>query len=616
MRQVVLDFETFYSREYSLKNMTPIEYVLDPRFELIGCAVIEGEDEPFWVDGAEFPSYLSRLDASDTMMISHNALFDMCITAWRFNFVPKLMVDTMGMARALLQYRIPSGKVSLQSCAMALEVGIKGDILKSLEGYNAAAVKQAGLWDQYINYALNDAELCKKIYDKLKGGFPASEYVVMDSIIRCAITPQFEVDQYALALHLHTIKQSKQTLLAKCALMGIEKREDLQSAEKFAQALSAFGVDPPRKISKLTGKETYAFAKTDPGLIRLEYHDNPDVQALVAARLGIKSTIEETRTARLLNIAKLTPKLPVPLKYGGAHTHRLSGDWSLNLQNLPRGSVMRAALKAPANHKVVTCDASQIEARITALLCGARTLVEQFRAGEDTYSSFASEVYGRPINKSQNPSERFVGKQAILGLGFGMGAPRFHTQIKSDSYKQGISVDVDENKAIEVVSIFRKTYPQFRATWDILGGALGRMAANKELSETFGPVRLEYQRILLPNGLALQYYNLCQEDNQWVYHYGREKRKLFGGKVLENIVQALARIIVLDAAVRLRRILRVYGVQLVHCVHDELVYIVPDELVNVVKKFVHDEMVRPPTWMPDLPLAAEVGVGDNYGDAK
>jgi DNA polymerase I-like protein with 3'-5' exonuclease and polymerase domains len=616
MRQVVLDFETFYSKDYSLKNMTPIEYVLDPRFEMIGCAVIEDEGEPFWVDGDKFTDYLSGLDASDTMMISHNALFDMCIVAWCYHFVPKLMVDTMGMARALLQYRIPTGRVSLSSCAMALDVGVKGDAVTKVEGYNAAAIKQAGLWDEYVNYAINDAELCKKIYDKLKPSFPPSEYVVMDSIIRCVMQPKFEVDQYALAMHLHSIKQNKQTLLAKCALMGIEKREDLQSAEKFAQALQTFGVDPPRKVSKLTGKETYAFAKTDPGLIKLEYHENPDVQALVAARLGIKSTIEETRTARLLNIAKLTPKLPVPLKYGGAHTHRLSGDWSLNLQNLPRGSVMRDALKAPANHKVVTCDASQIEARITALLCGARNLIEQFRNGEDTYSIFATEVYGRPINKRDNPAERFVGKQAILGLGFGMGAPRFHTQIKSDSYKQGIKVDVDENKAIEVVGIFRKTYPKFQETWNILGGALGRMATNKELSETFGPVRMEYQRILLPNGLALQYHNLRQEDNNWVYDYGREKRKLFGGKVLENIVQALARIIVFDAMVRLRRILRVYDVRLVHTVHDELVYVVPNELVNVVKKIVHDEMVRPPTWMSDLPLAAEVGVGDNYGDAK
>jgi hypothetical protein len=615
MKQVVLDFETFYTKEYSLRNMTPVEYVLDPRFELIGCAVIEDGGDPFWVNGDSFQSYLSGLDPSDTMMISHNALFDMCITAWRFKYVPRLMTDTMGMARALLQYRIPTGNVSLSACAMALELGVKGDTLTKVEGMNAAAIRSAGLWDAYVNYSLNDVELAKGIYERLKPRFPPSEYVVMDSVLRSAITPQFELDQQKLSLHLHMIQQAKLTLLNKCAAFGIESRFELQSAERFATALRGFGVEPPMKISKQTGKETYAFAKTDPGMMVLEYHDNPDVQALVAARLGVKSTIEETRTQRLLNISRLTPKMPIPLKYGGAHTHRLSGDWRLNMQNLPRGSVMRDALKAPTNHKVVTCDASQIEARITALLCGQENLVQQFRNGDDTYSIFASEVYGRNINKRDNPAERFVGKQAILGLGFGMGATRFHAQIKSDSYKQKINVKIDDNEAIKIVNIFRRKYPKFRDGWNKLTDGLALMASPGE-SMTFGPVRLEYQHIVLPNGLDLYYNNLRSTDEGWVYEYGRETRKLFGGKVLENIVQALARIIVFDAMVRLRKLLKVFDVQMAHTVHDELVYIVPDELVNVVKQIVLEEMVRPPKWMENLPLAAEVGVGQTYGDAK
>jgi hypothetical protein len=616
MKQVILDFETFYTKEYSLRNMTPIEYVLDPRFELIGCAVIEDGGDPFWVDGDKFQAYLSRLDPSDTMMISHNALFDMCITGWRFKYVPRLMVDTMGMARALLQYRIPTGNVSLSACAMALELGVKGDTLTKVEGMNAAAIRSAGLWDAYVNYSLNDVELCKGIYERLKPRFPATEYVVMDSVLRSAITPQFELDQEKLALHLHIIQQAKMTLLQKCAAFGIESKFELQSAERFATALRGFGIEPPMKISKQTGKETYAFAKTDPGMMVLEYDENPDVQALVAARLGVKSTIEETRTQRLLNISRLTTKMPIPLKYGGAHTHRLSGDWRLNMQNLPRGSVMRDALKAPANHKVVTCDAAQIEARITALLCGESDLVAQFKKGDDTYAIFASDVYGREITKHEHPAERFVGKQAILGLGFGMGAARFYTQIKSDSHKQKIKININENEATRIVNVFRKKHSKFRDNgWNKLTAGLTAMASPGE-SVTFGPVRLEYQHIVLPNGLDLYYNNLRSTDDGWVYEYGRETRKLFGGKVLENIVQALARIIVFDAMVRLRKLLKVYDVQMAHTVHDELVYIVPDELVNVVKQIVLEEMVRPPKWMADLPLAAEGGVGQTYGDAK
>lgn len=616
MKQVVLDFETFYSKEYSLRHMTPIEYVLDPRFELIGCAVIEDEDEPFWVEGDKFADYLSRLDATQTMLISHNALFDMCITAWKFGFIPKLMVDTLGMARALLAHKIPTGSLALGSCAMALDLGVKGDTVTRVEGMNAAAIKAAGLHDAYIKYSLNDAVLCKGVFDKLKVEFPTTEYVVMDSIIRCAIIPQFELDQNLLALHLHQIKEAKEALIGKCLLFGLKDKSELQSAEKFAEMLRLFGIEPPMKVSKTTGKETYAFAKTDPSMMMLEMHDDINVQALVAARLGVKSTIEETRTQRLLNIARLTPKMPIPLRYGGAHTHRLSGDWRLNMQNLPRGSAMRAALKAPPNHKVVTCDASQIEARITARLCGQSNLVQQFQRGEDTYSIFASEVYGREINKRDNPAERFVGKQAILGLGFGMGAPRFYNQIKSDSYKQGIKIDIDLNECTRIVNVFRRTYPEFQRTWSWLNSRLQEMT-NAWFTENFGPVTMEHNRIRLPNGLYLYYDNLQQENGGWVYTYGRETRKLFGGKVLENIVQALARIIVFDAAVRLRqRLIRGYGIQLAHTVHDELIYVTHEHCAGEVAQLVHDEMVKPPEWMVDLPLAAEVGIGDNYGEAK
>jgi hypothetical protein len=419
-------------------------------------------------------------------------------------------------------------------------------------------------------------------------------------------------------LHLHIIQQAKTDAPAEVyAAFGIESKFELQSAERFATALRGFGIEPPMKISKQTGKETYAFAKTDPGMMVLEYDENPDVQALVAARLGVKSTIEETRTQRLLNISRLTTKMPIPLKYGGAHTHRLSGDWRLNMQNLPRGSVMRDALKAPANHKVVTCDAAQIEAtNYSTSLWRTVTFSTNSRNGDDTYSIFASEVYGREINKHENPAERFVGKQAILGLGFGMGAARFYTQIKSDSHKQGIKININENEATRIVNVFRKKHPKFRDNgWNKLTDGLTAMASPGE-SVTFGPVRLEYQHIVLPNGLDLYYNNLRSTDDGWVYEYGRETRKLFGGKVLENIVQALARIIVFDAMVRLRKLLKVYDVQMAHTVHDELVYIVPDELVNVVKQIVLEEMVRPPKWMADLPLAAEVGVGQTYGDAK
>ena len=134
-----------------------------------------------------------------------------------------------------------------------------------------------------------------------------------------------------------------------------------------------------------TGKQIPAFAKTDQFMADLQEHPDPDVQALAAARLGLRSTIEETRSQRLLSIALLPwpngkKMLPVPLRYAAAHTHRLGGDWKINLQNLPSGrggakTKLRKALRAGPGEKVIVIDLSQIECRITAWLVGEKGLV-------------------------------------------------------------------------------------------------------------------------------------------------------------------------------------------------------------------------------------------------
>ena len=116
--------------------------------------------------------------------------------------------------------------------------------------------------------------------------------------------------------------------------------------------------------------------------------------------------------------------MPVPFKYSGAHTHRFSGDWSINLQNLPRDSELRKALRAPKGKVVVAVDTSQIEARINAMLSGQKDLVDAFREGRDVYCEFATVIYGRQITKADKV-ERFVGKTAVLSLGYGSGAAAF-----------------------------------------------------------------------------------------------------------------------------------------------------------------------------------------------
>ena len=622
MKTVFIDFETYYSSDFSLRKMTPVEYILDPRFEVIGCAIKIGNEKSFWLAGDELTQFFAGLDPAETVMVSHNALFDQCIVTWKYNFVPRLMVDTLGVSRALLGHVLKS--LALAKVAEHLGIGVKGGTVHKVLGMSRDAIIAAGLYEEYVEYSLNDVDLCAAIYKELVASkkFPLNEIVVMDMVLRCAVQPQLHIDSNVLAQHLATVQAHKENLLS---AVSVDKAE-LMSNDKFAEALRFLGVEPPTKISIVTGKEAYAFSKTDPEFIALEEHDNPAVQALVAARLGFKSTLEETRTQRFLSIANLvwpdhtSAVMPMPLRYSGAHTHRLSGDWNLNVQNMPRGGELRRALIAPPGHVVLAADASQIEARVVAWLCNEDDLLKQFENGEDVYSKFASKVFKREINKKKDPTERFIGKTAILGLGYGLGWQKFQKTIKLQSKAQtGKVVELSDDEAKGVVDTYRDTYSNIRSVWGSLNKQINILAASDdEVIEhfQFKSVIIKPGKILLPSGLHLHYHDLKEEADGWVYTYGGKTKRLYGGALLENITQALARIAVMDAAARLRPQLAVHGVQLALQVHDELVYVVPEEIAQVCKQLVLKEMCLRPTWAKSLPLAAEADIGRSYGDAK
>lgn len=619
MKTIFVDVETFYSNDYSLRRMTPVEYILDPRFECIGWAVAEGNEPARWMSPDEFKSYLNSLN-DDAAVVSHNALFDMPVLFWRMGYLPKLMIDTLGMARAWLGHELKS--LSLANVATHLGIGVKGDTVHKVVGMTARDIKSSGLWHDYTEYARNDVELCRSIYLKfMKDGFPKQELIVMDTVLRCAVEPKFHLDLNVLAEHLHLTQQGKQSLLDRC---GLPTRDDLMSNDKFAAALMRMGVEPPMKTSLVTGKSTYAFAKTDPAFIELEEYPDPDVQALVAARLGLKSTLEETRTQRLMNIAhtyigqQQPPMMPIPLRYSGAHTHRLSGEWKINMQNLPRGGKLRQALVAPQGYKVLAADASQIEARLVAWFCGEDDLVAQFAKGEDIYSSFASKVFGYEVNKKEHPAERFIGKTAILGLGYGLGWEKFMKTVKLQSKAQtGQLIDMSADEAQRVVSLYRETYSNIALMWRRLNAIIPEMTKTDCYVEV-GPVVGRHEKLVLPSGLRLHYPKLQNTSDGWQFTYASKPKRLYGGKMLENIIQALARICVMDAALRVRKRFASLGTKLdlAMQVHDELVYVVPDELVAVCKQILLEEMSRRPSWASSLPLSAEADMGENYGEAK
>lgn len=636
MRTVGLDFETYYDDNYSLRKMTPIEYVLDPRFETIGCAVSNSGLTGF-LEPDQLHIFLKKLPAK-VAVVSHNALFDMTVLAQKFDYVPALMIDTLGMSRAWQGHKYKFH--SIGKLAEGMGIGLKGSTVHQVKGMKLADIKARGLFQDYARYSVNDIEIAMQIYSQLmKEGFPASELLIQDMVIRCAIEPKFRLNRHTLALHLNDVQQAKEQLMQK---IGFDK-SDLMSNDKFAEALRMLGVDPPQKTSIATGKTTWAFAKTDQAFIELESHPDPDVQALVAARLGIKSTLEETRTIRFQNIANLTWPgneqclMPIPLRYGAAHTHRLGGDWKLNLQNMPRGSAekpprLRESVEAREGCLVVKADASQIEARFVADFCGQDSLRQAFEAGRDVYCEMASDIYSRTITKADKP-ERFTGKTAVLGCGFGVGGEKFAHTVRLQSKAQtGRMIEMDTQEGVRVVNIYRMKNPAVPAMWSTLNSVIPQMT-RKDCSVKIGPIIIEHERVRLPNGLFLNYHKLgyrkmgVGDELAWWYEYGGMPKKLYGGKFLENIIQALARLATMEAAVRIRSRLRqladdynldpgIFDLGLQE--HDALAYCPIKGFEDAVGEILVEEMVRRPDWAPTVPLACQdgYGVGISYGDAK
>ncbi len=606
MNIITIDFETAYGGDLGFAKQTTEEYIRDPRFEVIGVAVQIEDGEPEWFSGSmtETAEFLNQFDWADSLALAHNAVFDGFIMSHHFGIKPKGWLDTLSMGRALHGTEVGG---SLAVLGEHYGVGVKGEQVKQYINYFRDTFTPEELAD-YGSYCKNDVAMTWSLFGHMSKGFPGVELRLIDLTVRMFTEPVLRLDTKVLVDHLTSVRDKKEILMSK---MLIDK-DDLMSNPKLAGVLLSLGVEPPMKVSPTTGKQTYAFAKSDEGFKELLEHENVIVQAIVAARLGVKSTLEETRTARFIGIADRGP-MPVPLRYYAAHTGRWGGDDKLNLQNLPRTSPLKHAILAPTGYVFMDSDSSQIEARTLAWLAGQEDLVAAFDRGEDVYCIMASAIYGRTITKADT-RERFVGKTTILGCGYGMGAAKFMAQLKNF----GVTITLDE--AQNIIDVYRKTYPKITALWkeanNILTAIMGDQSTTLGRN---GVLKIDGRKgVLLPNGLYLKYPNLRkhQDDegkNELVYDTKKGRavipNRIYGGKVIENVCQALARIIIGEQMLAVARKYRV-----VMTVHDAVACLVPTAEAATGMEYVELCMRIRPSWGPELPLNCETGYGASYGD--
>jgi DNA polymerase III epsilon subunit-like protein len=648
-RILVIDFETRWDRkDYTLSKMTTEQYIRDERFKAFGvCMKFLNDEEPAeWVPHDRIPDVLKTYNWNNTAVLAHNAQFDVAILSWVYGVKPCFVFDSLSMARALRGIEVGN---SLAKLADEFGLPEKGNAVHSTDGLEELTPE---IEAELAAYCQHDTFLCEEIFKRLIKGYPVNELRLIDLTLKMFINPVLELDKEMLNAAITEEKTRRTNLLTK---LGIEETA-LASNQQFADVLLSMGVTPPTKVSKTTGREALALAKNDALFQALLNSDNEDVALLCEARLAVKSTLERTRAQRFLDISS-RGRLPVPLNYYGAHTGRWSASKGsgLNLQNLKRGSFLRKAIMAPEGYMLVVCDLAQIEPRVLAWLAGYDAMLDIFRAGGDPYAAFGAQMFGIPgLSKDSHPDLRQSAKSALLGAGYGLGwsafaaqlltgflgAPptryykTFAKQLGADAeYVQKFTdwevnleklADIPHNctdqelfvHAIatkKIIDKYRDAADSVVQFWGICQNLIHKSLMNGD-EVPYKCVTFKKEEVVLPSGLSLRYNDLKGEPDdkgrvQWVY--GPSSKKLYGGKLTENIVQAVARCVMTDGMLRIQE-----RYPCVLTVHDEVVCLVPEAEAEDAKTWVLAQMVMEPTYMPGIPLDAEADVAHRYGDAK
>jgi DNA polymerase len=306
-------------------------------------------------------------------------------------------------------------------------------------------------------------------------------------------------------------------------------------------------------------------------------------------------------------------------------------------------------------------DLSQIEARVLAYWAGQEDMVEVFAGGGDPYNHMASQLYGRPVDRKNNPDDKpagMVGKATVLGCGYGMGWAKFQESLRvgflgmpgiifDEEFVAALDVDVDrilsqkanrftsytvadmardiKPKFIDedthlvhcavtkaIIERYRKANSKIVDLWQECNEALTHIKRRMPVEIGSRPlVKTCAEGIVLPNGMILNYHDLRKSAEGWEYmtkERGPMFTKIYGGKMVENITQALARIVIAHQKLELAAEFKIAS-----STHDEIVMVVPRDKAEYAMARMADVMDRSPGWAPDLPLASEGGFHKSYG---
>ncbi len=661
---LAIDFETYYDSDYTLSKMSTSEYVRDARFQAYGAGIKtisanQSDDESNWISAAALGEFLGRFDAGTTAILCHNTAFDGLILSHHYNFVPLYYLDTMSIARGAHDHSIGAsldevskyyGRSGKLGGAAAL-AAVKGKrTLTQKEEVNLAA------------YCLVDVDEMVSIFFEMITNYPEDELDLIHITLNAFCNPVLEVDRDLARKELvHEVERRERNLNAvqhlildsglyediheslqalkpyktiKGAQRGAElarrKRAAIPSMEKVQTLLSSNKTFPMlikrlgETVATKPGKKgpIPAISKNDLELQRLQASDTPGVAEVVEARLNVKSTIGESRAARL--IAHSVPRLPIMLNYCKAHTMRWSGGDKLNPQNFPAArkgnpARLRRSIKAPYGFVVGVADSSQIEDRMNCWLAGQDDILQIYTEDGDAYGYQAEQIYQAPpgsITKDTDYARRNQGKVARLGLGYGCGVAKYQL-INQIGALGPAQPHFSYEDAERDVNAYRNSNKKIVNLWGFLGD---EMLATMMRGEDYiwtpphadRPLMTFHARgVDMINGLTLWYPDLKAKPigkSGYYYDYNYKKNKedargkIYGGLFCENIVQCMARIVVGEQMLRIAQRYRI-----VMMTHDEIIFLMPEAEADEGLAWALDIMSQPPVWAQTLPVAAEGG---------
>lgn len=630
---LVLDFETYFDKDYSLRKMNSYEYIRDERFQITGLG-LGGNFYPPGLLGGPLrdlrEKYGKRLEGL-TIVVA-NAFFDILVLKHEFNFTPKYVIDLFDLSRHIDSRRRHH---SVGKLAERYGLQAKGDT-DQFKGYHYFGMTHK-MQNDLAGYCTNDCEIERQLFEIMLPQLtnPAVELKLMRHTLDLYLNPKITFDM-ELAKHLQgEFGRMLETEIAPTGFTPEELSGNLSFLEKMTDALD------PDPVPMKYGKKgpIPAFAKNDNEMQALMVHPKKDVRALVAARLAVKSW--PTHTKRVGNMIALlvNGRLPVPLRYYSAHTGRWGGSMKINLHNLAARTAselmlkMRALLCSGSGKKFAVVDSAQIEARVLAWLAGQSDLELGFANGEDVYSAFAGDLFNAVVRKARESdpppvkkmltTRRNFGKMGILASGFGMGKDMFYLRCLQDPGLKPYFDSGQYDKAFtnSVVATYRTKYSKIPKFWKTIEAAFKFVVQFPGevmligLDGTSYPGEDEHTRlklwcegrnvhIQLPSGRVLYYPGSSVTCGQLSY----EHSPLWGGLLTENLCQAIARDLLAYWLLECEEV----GIPIVLHVHDELVGLVPEDEAEEALGLMVGIMRSCPDWAAGLPLDAEGQITEVY----